>query len=56
MTGWKTVLDVVTALGQVMLNLSLGPDMYTIYRRKSIGEMPALPQASMLVNCHVWYV
>ncbi|KAF4145219.1 Sugar efflux transporter for intercellular exchange [Phytophthora infestans] len=44
MTGWKTALDVVTALGQVMLNLSLGPDMYTIHRRQSIGEMPALPQ------------
>ncbi|ETO67683.1 hypothetical protein F441_15246 [Phytophthora nicotianae CJ01A1] len=54
MTGWKTVLDVVTALGQVMLNLSLGPDMYTIHRRKNIGEMPALPQVSMLVNCHLW--
>ncbi|KAF4027933.1 Sugar efflux transporter for intercellular exchange [Phytophthora infestans] len=48
MTGWKTALDVVTALGQVMLNLSLGPDMYTIHRRQSIGEMPALPQVSML--------
>ncbi|ETN00083.1 hypothetical protein PPTG_18352 [Phytophthora nicotianae INRA-310] len=37
-----------------MLNLSLGPDMYTIHRRKNIGEMPALPQVSMLVNCHLW--
>ncbi|KAH7485550.1 uncharacterized protein KRP23_4597 [Phytophthora ramorum] len=54
MTGWKTVLDVATALGQVMLNLSLGPDMYTIHRNKGTGEMSVLPIMSMLVNCHVW--
>ncbi|KAL4174759.1 hypothetical protein KRP22_006689 [Phytophthora ramorum] len=54
MTGWKTVLDVATALGQVMLNLSLGPDMYTIHRNKGTGGMSVLPIMSMLVNCHVW--
>ncbi|KAF1781639.1 SWEET sugar transporter [Phytophthora cactorum] len=40
MTGWMTALQVVTTIGQVMLSLSLGPDMYNIRRRKSIGEMP----------------
>ncbi|KAG7385275.1 hypothetical protein PHYBOEH_009091 [Phytophthora boehmeriae] len=52
--GWMTLLDVVTAIGQVMLNLSLAPDIYNVHRRKSTGEMTALPLVSMLVNCHVW--
>ncbi|KAG6617097.1 MtN3-like protein [Phytophthora cinnamomi] len=53
MSGWMTVLRVVTTTGQVMLSLSLAPDMYTIHRRKSIGEMPALPLICMLPNTHL---
>uniref|UniRef100_H3H2S3 Sugar transporter SWEET1 n=1 Tax=Phytophthora ramorum TaxID=164328 RepID=H3H2S3_PHYRM len=54
MGDWMTVLNVVTTIGQVMLSLSLAPDMYNIHRRKSIGEMPALPLVCMLPNTHLW--
>ncbi|POM73379.1 MtN3-like protein [Phytophthora palmivora] len=37
-----------------MLSLSLGPDMYKIHRRKSIGDMPALPLICTLPNTHLW--
>ncbi|ETM52954.1 hypothetical protein L914_03502 [Phytophthora nicotianae] len=54
MTGWMTALQIVTTIGQVMLSLSLGPDMYKIHRRKSIGEIPALPLVCTLPNTHLW--
>ncbi|KAG3172227.1 hypothetical protein PC128_g18574 [Phytophthora cactorum] len=54
MTGWMTALQVVTTIEQVMLSHSLGPDMYNIRRRKSVGEMPALPLGCTLPNTHLW--
>ncbi|KAG1707928.1 hypothetical protein DVH05_024580 [Phytophthora capsici] len=54
MSGWMTALRIVTTIGQVMLSLSLGPDMYKIHRQKSIGEMPALPLICTLPNTHLW--
>jgi hypothetical protein len=56
MSGWLTALHVVTTFGQVMLSLSLAPDMYKIHRQKSTGEMPALPLVCTLPNTHLWYV
>lgn len=55
MSGWLTLLYVATALGQVMLNLSLGPDMYTIHRRRNIGELLPLyaRQLSLVVSNYV---
>lgn len=37
-----------------MLNLSLGPDMYTVHRNRSIGELPLLSLVSMIANGHLW--
>ncbi|KAG7385274.1 hypothetical protein PHYBOEH_009090 [Phytophthora boehmeriae] len=56
MSGWETVLGVATAVGQVVLNLSPVPDIVTVYRRREIGELAALPLVAMAVNCHFWLV
>ncbi|KAG3234978.1 hypothetical protein PI124_g19979 [Phytophthora idaei] len=54
MSIWVDILNVVTAVAQVILSLSLTPDLYNVHRRKSTGEMVALPLVAMAVNNHAW--
>ncbi|POM61305.1 MtN3-like protein, partial [Phytophthora palmivora] len=51
---WVDILNVATAVAQVILSLSLTPDLYSVHRRKSTGEMVALPLVAMAVNNHAW--
>ncbi|ETI38952.1 hypothetical protein F442_15266 [Phytophthora nicotianae P10297] len=54
MSIWVDILNVATAIAQVILSLSLTPDLYNVHRRKSTGEMVALPLVAMAVNNHAW--
>ncbi|OWZ11262.1 MtN3-like protein [Phytophthora megakarya] len=54
MSIWVDILSVATAVAQVILSLSLVPDLYQVHRRKSTGEMVALPLVAMAVNNHAW--
>ncbi|KAL4174760.1 hypothetical protein KRP22_006690 [Phytophthora ramorum] len=54
MSIWVAILNVATAIAQVILSLSLTPDIYNVHRRKGTGEMAALPLVAMAVNNHAW--
>uniref|UniRef100_H3H2S6 Sugar transporter SWEET1 n=1 Tax=Phytophthora ramorum TaxID=164328 RepID=H3H2S6_PHYRM len=54
MTFWVTLLNVATGVADILLRLSPVPDMYTVHRNKSIGEVAELPLITMVVNCHLW--
>ncbi|GMF41894.1 unnamed protein product [Phytophthora fragariaefolia] len=54
MTIWVDMLNVATAVAQVILSLSLTTDIYDVHRRKGTGEMAALPLVAMAVNNHAW--
>lgn len=56
MSIWVDLLNVATAVAQVILSLSLTTDLYDVHRRKNTGEMAALPLVAMAVNNHGWYV
>ncbi|KAF4027931.1 Sugar efflux transporter for intercellular exchange [Phytophthora infestans] len=43
MSIWVDILNVATAIAQVILSLSLTPDLYSVHRRKGTGQMVALP-------------
>ncbi|EGZ23364.1 hypothetical protein PHYSODRAFT_479000 [Phytophthora sojae] len=54
MSIWVDLLNVATAVAQVILSLSLTTDLYDVHRRKNTGEMAALPLVAMAVNNHGW--
>jgi uncharacterized protein with PQ loop repeat len=56
MTFWVTLLNVATGVADILLRLSPVPDMYSVHRNKSIGEVAELPLITMVVNCHLWCV
>ncbi|KAE8889348.1 hypothetical protein PF005_g14812 [Phytophthora fragariae] len=54
MSIWVDLLNVATAVAQVILSLSLTTDIYDVHRRQNTGEMAALPLVAMAVNNHAW--
>ncbi|EGZ23369.1 hypothetical protein PHYSODRAFT_485703 [Phytophthora sojae] len=55
MSGWVTLLRVVTSIAQIGMILSPGPDIINVHKHKTTGEMAALPLVAMIVNNHLCY-
>jgi hypothetical protein len=52
--GWEIALSIATTITQVVMVLSVVPDLYRVHKAKSTGELVVFPLVAMIVNNNCW--
>lgn len=55
-SGWEVALSIATTVSQVVMTLSVVPDLYRVHKSKSTGDMVVFPLVAMIVNNNCWCV
>jgi hypothetical protein len=53
-SGWEVALSIATTVSQVVMTLSVVPDLYSVHKAKSTGELVVFPLVAMIVNNNCW--